>query len=246
MNDGQAETKDTGFSPGRWGLAALIVAAFAAFYLSGAHRHVSFENLKENRDLLLHWRNTHFALAALSFMAVYCAATALSLPFGFWISLAGGFMFGTVNGALFIILGATAGAVLVFLAARYLFADYFHAKAGPMIRKMEAGFRENSLSYLLALRFIPFFPFWAVNLVPAFLGVRMRNYFLATFFGIAPGATVMASLGNGLGTMIDAGRMPDEQILWEPAIALPLVGLAVLSLLPVFHRRLKARAARPA
>ena len=78
-------------------------------------------------------------------------------------------------------------------------------RAGPWIGRLEAGFRENALSYLLVLRLVPLFPFWLVNLVPAFLGVPLTTYALGTFVGIIPGSFVYASVGNGLGSVFDAG-----------------------------------------
>ena len=106
---------------------------------------------------------------------------------------------------------------------------------------MEEGFRRDALSYLLVLRLIPIFPFWLVNIVPAFLGVPLRTYVLGTFVGIIPGSFVYASVGNGLGAVFDAGGTPDLGIIFAPAILLPIVGLAVLALLPIVYRRFKAR-----
>jgi uncharacterized membrane protein YdjX (TVP38/TMEM64 family) len=109
------------------------------------------------------------------------------------------------------------------------------------MRRMEEGFRADALSYLLVLRLIPIFPFWLVNIVPAFLGVPLRTYVLGTLIGIIPGSFVYASVGNGLGAVFDAGQTPDLGIVFEPAILLPIVGLAVLALLPVAYRKSKAR-----
>ena len=64
---------------------------------------------------------------------------------------------------------------------------------------------------------------------------------LGTFVGIIPGGFVYASVGNGLGAVFDAGGTPDLGIIFEPAILLPIVGLAVLALLPIVYRRFKAR-----
>jgi uncharacterized membrane protein YdjX (TVP38/TMEM64 family) len=112
---------------------------------------------------------------------------------------------------------------------------------------MEAGFRENALSYLLVLRLIPLFPFWLVNLVPAFLGVSTFTYVIGTFFGIIPGTFVFASVGNGLGAVLDAGEDPDAAaIIFQPAVLGPLVALAVLSLLPVAYKKYQARKKQPA
>jgi uncharacterized membrane protein YdjX (TVP38/TMEM64 family) len=91
------------------------------------------------------------------------------------------------------------------------------------------------------LRLIPLFPFWLVNIVPAFLGVPVRTYVLGTAIGIIPGSLVYASVGNGLGAVFDAGQTPDLGIIFKPAILLPIVGLAVLALLPIAYRRFKVR-----
>jgi uncharacterized membrane protein YdjX (TVP38/TMEM64 family) len=107
---------------------------------------------------------------------------------------------------------------------------------------MEQGFRDNALSYLLFLRLIPLFPFWLVNLVPAFLGVPLWTYVIGTFFGIMPGSIVYTSVGNGLGAVFDQGRTPDLSIIFKPEILLPIIGLAVLSLVPVAYKAIKGKA----
>ncbi len=115
-------------------------------------------------------------------------------------------------------------------------------RAGPWIGRLEAGFRENALSYLLVLRLVPLFPFWLVNLVPAFLGVPLTTYALGTFVGIIPGSFVYASVGNGLGAVFDAGGTPDLTIIFEPEILLPIIGLSLLALIPVVYKKFKGKA----
>jgi uncharacterized membrane protein YdjX (TVP38/TMEM64 family) len=138
------------------------------------------------------------------------------------------------------VIAATCGATVVFLIARTALGDSLRQKAGPAMRRMEAGFRENALNYLLFLRLIPVFPFWLVNLVPAFLGVPLATYVLATLVGIIPGSLVYASVGNGLGTVFEAGGRPDLGIIFEPEIILPILGLAVLAILPVAYKKIRA------
>ena len=76
-----------------------------------------------------------------------------------------------------------------------------------------------------------------MNLVPAFLGMNLRTYVLATFIGIIPGAAVFASVGNGLGEIFDRGETPDLGIIFEPAILGPILGLALLALVPVLYQK---------
>ena len=111
--------------------------------------------------------------------------------------------------------------------------------------KLEDGFQEDAVSYLFTLRLIPVVPFWLVNLVPAFFGVSLRVFVMTTFLGIIPGTLVYVSVGNGIGAAIDAGLEPDVglALFLKPEILLPIVGLIVLSLVPVIYKKLKARKA---
>jgi hypothetical protein len=92
-------------------------------------------------------------------------------------------------------------------------------RAGPFLQRMEQGFLKDAFHYLLVLRLVPLFPFWLVNLVPAFFGMSLRSYALATLIGIAPASIVFASLGSGLGSLLDAGQTPDLGILFHSAVA---------------------------
>jgi uncharacterized membrane protein YdjX (TVP38/TMEM64 family) len=220
---------------------AILLVAICLFFALGLHHYLSFEVLHEHREQLLALVEQHPVLAPLAFLAVYAAVIALSVPGGAILTIAGGFLFGIVPATLYVVVGATIGATIVFLIARSTLGDALRARAGPRIRRMEEGFRKDALSYLLVLRLIPAFPFWLVNIVPAFLGVPLRTYVLGTLVGIIPGSFVYASVGNGLGAVFDAGQMPDLAVVFEPAILLPIVGLAVLALLPIAYRRRKAR-----
>ena len=221
-------------------VAALVVALAAAFALD-LHRFLSFEMLQAHREALLAWRTEHHFLTALVFVLLYAAAIAISLPGGIWLTILGGFLFGTLEGGILTVVAATTGATAIFLAARYAFADYFRSKVGEKARKMEDGFRENAVSYMLVLRLVPLFPFWLVNLVPALLGVPTFVYVASTFVGIMPGTFVYASLGAGVGHLIEAGQSPDLGIIFAPQVLGPLIGLAVLSLVPVVYKRFKKR-----
>jgi uncharacterized membrane protein YdjX (TVP38/TMEM64 family) len=217
-------------------LAILLLAIVAAFGF-GLDDYVSFEQLEQHRSQLLDFVERRPLLAPLAFMLVYAAAIALSIPGWAALTMAGGFLFGVVAGTCYVVVAATLGATIVFLVARTALGDSLRRKAGPGVRRMEAGFRENALNYLLFLRLIPVFPFWLVNLVPP------PTYVVATFIGIIPGSLVYASVGHGLGTVFAAGGTPDLGIIFEPEIILPMIGLAVLAILPVAYRKIRARQA---
>ena len=223
-------------------LAVLIVAIVAVFAF-GLDDYISFDVLRRHRAQLLDFVDRHFILAPLLYILVYAVVIALSIPGGAVLTIAGGFLFGALFGAVLVVIGATLGATVVFLIAKTALGDVLRTKAGGRIRRMEEGFREDAFNYLLFLRLIPIFPFWLVNIVPAFLGVPLRTYVLATFLGIIPGSFVYASVGNGVGAVFDTGGTPDLGIIFKPEIILPIIGLAVLALLPVAYRKLKMRQA---
>lgn len=219
----------------------LIVAAIVAAFALGLDDYLSVEALRDNRSALTHFVEQNAVLAVFAFVGLYALSTALSLPGGVVLSVSGGFLFGAFLGSLWVVIAATLGAIAVFLAARTALADGLRTKAGPWLAKLESGFQEDALSYLLVLRLVPIFPFFVVNLVPAFLGVSLRIFTIGTAVGIIPGAFVFASVGAGLGSVFETEGEFSAASALTPEIITALVGLSLLSLIPVVYKRLKAR-----
>ncbi len=228
-----------GFSLTRLWPVALLLAGLAAFFAFDLDGYLNFEALRENRAFLSEWTAANQGLAILVYAVVYIVVVAFSLPGGAVMTISGGFLFGPIIGTSVTVIAATVGATLLFIAARTALGDVLRAKAGPAIRRMEDGFRENELSYMFVLRLVPLFPFFVVNLAPAFLGVSLRTYVIATMFGIIPGTFVYTLVGNGLGAVFDAGGTPDLGIIFKPEILLPILGLAILALIPVAYKRIQ-------
>lgn len=223
----------------RWLPVLVLAAAIAGFFALGLQRYLTWDAFREHRQSLLDWIARAGPLAALGFILVYTAVAALSVPGGALLTLASGFLFGTWLGGACSLIGATSGGSVVFLIARTSFGSLLRERAGPALRKLEAGFKEDGASYLLFLRLVPLFPFWLVNLVPAFFGVSLRTFVLCSFFGMAPATFVYASVGAGAGALFDAGQTPDLRIIFEARVLLPLIALSVLALVPVVYKKLK-------
>ena len=221
-----------------WPLAVLALG-FILFFVFGLQHYATLDTLRDNRASLSQWVAANLVLAILIYIAAYALMAAFSLPGALVATLTGGFLFGTWLGGAATVIGATIGASILFIAARTAFADLLRGKAGSAIARMEAGFKENAFSYLLFFRLVPVFPFWLVNLAPAFLGVNLRTFVSATFLGIIPGTFVFVSIGNGLGAIFDAGGKPDLGLLRQPQIIGPIIALAHLSLVPVLYRRFR-------
>ncbi|MCF7820908.1 MAG: TVP38/TMEM64 family protein [Mariprofundaceae bacterium] len=202
-------------------------------------RFISFESLREHREVLNNWVSAYPLFAPLAYILLYIVVVAFSLPGGAVMTVSGGFLFGTWFGTAYAMFGATIGATALFLVARTSMGDFLKAKAGPWLSKMQDGFNENALSYLLVLRLMPLFPFWLVNLAPAFLGVSLRVYLIATLVGIMPATFVYALAGSGLGSVFDQGGELSIKSVLTPEIMAALGGLALLSMIPVVYKRLR-------
>lgn len=216
-------------------LAALLALAWA----SGAARLLSFEALAEHRAALVAWVAARPALAAGAYMLAYVVVVALSLPGGAVMTLAGGFLFGALLGTGLAVVGATLGACALFLAARTALAPFVADRAAGLLDRVRPGLERDGFFYLLTLRLIPAVPFWLANLAPALVGMPFAPYAAATAIGIIPATAVFAGIGAGLGEIFAAGGRPDLSVIFSPAILLPLLGLAGLSLLGAWWRNRK-------
>ncbi|GGC53682.1 hypothetical protein GCM10011504_35040 [Siccirubricoccus deserti] len=223
-----------------WPLA-LVLAALGLAYALGLHRVLSFESLAAQRAVLAGFVAASPVLAVLAYVALYVVVVALSLPGAVVMTLAGGFLFGPWLGAAAAVAGATIGACVLFVAARYALADTLAARAGPLLGRVREGLAREGFWYLLSLRLIPVVPFWLVNLAPALAGMALPPFAAATFLGIIPGTAVFAGIGAGLGQVFDAGGRPDLSVIFSPGILLPLLGLAALSLLGIWWRGRKGK-----
>jgi uncharacterized membrane protein YdjX (TVP38/TMEM64 family) len=210
-------------------LIALLGAAFA-FRLD---RYLTLDALRDNRVALLDLVGRSGIWAGAIYVLAYAGAVALSLPGAVILTLAGGFLFGTAIGATLTVVGATVGATILFLIARSAVGDALRQRAGPFLARMSEGFSRNAFNYLLFLRLVPAFPFWAVNLAPALLGMRLLPYVIATFIGIIPATVIFSAFGASLGAVFDAGGDVNLKDVLSPTLLGALVALGLLSLLPV-------------
>lgn len=227
-----------------WPIAALLVAVLL-LAVFGPDNQTVFAMLRSHRESLLVLVADYGVIADLAFMVIYAVAIAFSIPGGAMMTLVGGFLFGPLRTTIYVVFAATIGATALFLIARTAVGDRLRSRAGPWMAKMESGFQDNAMSYLLVLRLVPLFPFFVVNLVPAFLGVRLRTYVIGTFFGIIPGTFVFALAGGGLGKALEASADFDIAMVLTPEILAALAGLAVLALVPVAYKAWQARKAPP-
>ncbi|WP_341863589.1 VTT domain-containing protein [Gymnodinialimonas sp. 57CJ19] len=236
--DQQQHTQFTRYLP----LIAVAIGAGVGWYLF--RDYLSFEALANNREALIAFRDANYLLTVLLFVLAYALIVAFSLPGATIATLTGGFLFATFPGALFNVLGATAGATAIFLAAQTSFGAQLGARlegSEGITKKFKDAIDENQWSALFLLRLVPAVPFFIANLLPAFFEVPTRRYVISTFFGIMPGAIVYTSVGAGLGEVFARGETPDLGIIFEPQIILPILGLCALATLPIILKAVRGK-----
>lgn len=217
----------------------VLLLGLVAFFYFRLYTYLSFESLKTYRDVLQNLVQNNFVLATLTFVLIYTLLVAISAPGAVFLTIFSGFLFGPIWGTLLVAIGATIGAAIIFIAARTALRDFLSQKAGIWLQKISKGFKDNVISYMLFLRLVPLFPFWLVNIVPAFLEIDFSTFVWTTFIGILPGTFVYIMLGNGIGVLFAQGKTPDLGIIFKPEILIPIIGLAILALVPIIVKRMK-------
>ena len=213
-----------------------ILALLAGASALGLRDELDWGRLAARQAGLQALIENHPSAMALGFVALYAGCVAVSFPGAVVLTVSSGLLFGPILGSALTVTGATAGSVIIFLAARGALAPMLARQVGTRLDWFRDGLARNAFSYILACRLIPVIPFWLINLAPALLGARLAPFALATFFGIIPASLVYASLGAGLGTILAAGGQPDLTLILSPPILLPLLGLAALALVPAIWK----------
>jgi uncharacterized membrane protein YdjX (TVP38/TMEM64 family) len=239
-------------------LVALAAAGVTVWWL-GLTDALSLYTVAIHGQELRAWVEAHTLLALTLYMLLYAAVVALSLPAAAALTVTGGFLFGWLAGGTATVIAATAGAVAVFLLARGALAAPFARLSAGRIETLRAGFQEDAISYLLFLRLVPAFPFWLVNLAPALLGVRLRDFVIATAIGIIPGTFAFALAGAGLDSVLAAqahawwecmeenpapgacSARIDPYSLLTPELLAALAALGAVALLPAIVKKLWRR-----
>lgn len=212
-----------------------IISLSSCIWFFELHNYLNFEKLKNHYSSLESFVSENFFLSILCYCIFYIIIVSLSIPGASFMTITGGLLFGQWIGTFFVVLSATIGATILFISAKMISSDTLLEKGGKWVKRMQNGFQNNALSYLLTLRLIPIFPFALVNLVAAILQIPLKTFFIATFFGIIPGSFVYVSIGVAFTEIINQANFSAEIIIKEEII-IALVGLGILALAPTIYK----------
>jgi len=197
-------------------VAAVIVLAVVVFFAFRLDRYFSLEFFKTQREAIDAYVAASPGKAALAFFAIYVAVTGLSLPGAAVLTLVAGAVFGLLWGTLIVSFASSIGATLAFLTSRYLLRDWVQGKFGDKLKAMNAGVEKEGAFYLLALRLVPVFPFFAINLAMGLTPMRTWTFYWVSQLGMLAGTIVYVYAGTQLGQF---------QVTWQLVLALVLLGI---------------------
>ena len=215
---------------------SIVAAVVLAFFYYGTETFLSPSFLIENKSKIFELRDQNIFLISICYF-IFSIIWVFLMGFGTPLVIFAGFAFGTILGSLLSILSFTIGATLLYVFANHYFKDLVEKYIGPKYPNIKNNINENELSYFFSLRVIPGIPFPIKNLLPILFNVKLKNYFLATLLGEAPGIIIMISIFSGLTNVIQSDKEINLNILFSPEVFFPLLALALMSLIANFVKK---------
>ena len=191
-------------------------------------------------EIIQNYISNNFLFSFFIFTLSYCFLIVCNFPFAALLSLIGGFLYGTWLGGMSIIIGGTAGSLIVFLVAKLFFHDYVAKKLLHKYLFIHKYFQQNELELMFLIRLIPGIPFFAQNLILAGLGVNSLKFFLTTLVGLSPWAIIFASIGKGLEEIFIKDQDLSFSLIAKPEYLIPIsliISLVIFILL--FKKKIK-------
>ena len=210
-------------------LILVIAVIVASFFIFDLGQYLTLEYIKSEKQRLLDFYHDDVFYAIAIYMAIYIAVTALSLPGATIMTLAGGAVFGLMEGTIIVSFASTIGATLAFLVSRFILRDSVQNKFGDKLKAFNEGIEKEGALYLFTLRLIPIFPFFMINLVMGITRLRVREFFFVSQIGMLPGTIVYVNAGNQLASLDSLSGILSPTLL---------ASFALLGLFPLIAKKL--------
>ncbi|MFZ9038523.1 MAG: FAD-dependent oxidoreductase [Gammaproteobacteria bacterium] len=212
------------------GLLAVIVLLFFQLDLE---QYLTLDYVKSQQEIIDQYYRENRALTLIGFFLGYVVITGVSLPGAAVMTLAAGAIFGLVTALILVSFASTIGASIAFLVSRYLFRDMVESRFGASLKSINAGIERDGPFYLFALRLVPAFPFFVINLVMGLTSLRLRTFFWVSQVGMFAGTVVYVNAGTQLGNIESANEIFSTEILLSFLLLamLPFIGRKVVSVL---------------
>jgi len=210
-------------------IALLAVALIAAFFAFDLGQYLSLDYLKQQHQTILDFYAENTLLTVAGFFILYVAVAALSLPGAAVLTLAGGAIFGFLQGLLIVSFASTLGATIAFLISRHLFRDSVQNKFSQYLTTINDGIEKEGAFYLFTLRLIPAVPFFVVNLLMGLTTIKTGIYALISQIGMLPGTAVFINAG------VQLSKIESLSDILSPSL---IAAFALLGIFPIAAKKL--------
>ncbi|PMJ93457.1 TVP38/TMEM64 family protein [Vibrio sp. 10N.261.55.A7] len=207
-----------------------VILILTILFLTTNYGHLlTLENAKAQQDSLAQTIESNFALAALSYFAIYIIITAFSIPGAAVVTLLGAALFGFWTSLLLVSFASSLGATLAFLSSRFLLKDWVQAKFGEKLSTINDGVEKDGAFYLFSLRLIPVVPFFLINLLMGLTPISASRFYLVSQLGMLPGTAVYLNAGTQLANIDSLSGI----------VSLPVIlSFVLLGVFPIIAKKL--------
>jgi uncharacterized membrane protein YdjX (TVP38/TMEM64 family) len=213
-------------------LAGILFLIIALYIFTDVGSTVTIENTKSSIQSVQNFVQDNYIVSVFGIILLYTAATAVAFPGAPLLTIAAGAIFGWIEGGLYVTVGATLGAYLIFYLTQTYFRESFYNKVPKkLLHKVDTEIEQNSVFYLLFFRVVPVVPFFMLNIIPGLLQVKTFTYIWTTALGIIPGVLIYTFAGTKLATIESVGE------IFSPGIIFALATLGALSIIGLLFRK---------
>ena len=209
-------------------LLGTIVILVALFFYFDLGRYINLEFFQAQRAVVVDYYVDNRVVTIVAFLAIYIGMAALSLPGATIMTLAAGAVFGLPVGLVLVSFASTIGATLACMLARFLFRDAVQNRFGKYLGRINEGVEKDGAFYLFALRLVPAFPFFVVNLVMALTPIRLWTFYWVSQVGMLAGTAVYVNAGK------EIGQLESLQGILSPTL---LISFALLGVFPIIAKK---------
>ena len=195
-------------------IIAVIAFIVVLIKFFGIDQYLTLAHLKEFEARFAEYYSANPIMVTAAFFGIYVLITALSIPGGMIMTLAGGAFFGPITGTIIVSLASTIGATLACIISRFLLRDWVQEKFGDKLQAINAGIEREGAFYLFILRLIPFSPFFAINLVMGLTNMPIRTYFWVSLLGMLPGTIIYVNAGRELSRIDSLAGIMSPRLLF--------------------------------
>jgi len=214
------------------GLIGIIAAIVIIFYVFDLGHFLTLDYIKEQQQQIetLYAENKLVTLG--SYFLLYILVTGASLPGATVLTLAGGAVFGLLTGVILISFASTIGASLAFVISRYLFRDSVEARFGSSLKAINDGIEKDGAFYLFALRLVPAFPFFVINLVMGLTPIKLKTFYWVSQLGMFAGTIVFVNAGTQIAQINSASEILSVELILSFVLLamLPFVGKGIVAM----------------